>query len=190
MEGELGQLADLQALTDGGRGRLVTKLPLDWHFRVIQPLPADWSHLDLLKVEPPAGRSAHRGAAASADWRRVRSDLYLQAQGVRAAGGGDELGYYAYRIELPLRVAQVAGPIHLMFPGLFNQAWLYVNGKLVAKRDYQEPWWRSDYRFEWDVDLTGKLRAGPNSVELVGFNPHHMAGMFRRPFLYRRTGSQ
>jgi hypothetical protein len=43
----------------------------------------------------------------------------------------------------------------------------------------------NDYRFEFDADLTGKLKAGPNSLVLRLDNPHHFGGMFRRPFLYR-----
>jgi hypothetical protein len=81
----------------------------------------------------------------------------------------------------------VKGPLHILFPGLFNEAWLYLNGRYAGHRAYREPWWETDYRFEWDVDLLGRLRAGRNVVALRGFNPHHFAGMFRRPFLYRPT---
>ena len=45
-------------------------------------------------------------------------------------------------------------------------------------------WWVNDYRFEWDVDLTGKLKAGKNTIVLRLNNPHHMGGIWRRPFLY------
>ncbi|SVA99791.1 uncharacterized protein METZ01_LOCUS152645, partial [marine metagenome] len=41
------------------------------------------------------------------------------------------------------------------------------------------------YRFEWDVDLTGKLKSGKNALALVCKCEHHFGGMFRRPFLYR-----
>ena len=62
-----------------------------------------------------------------------------------------------------------------------------MNGKLVEHRTVREPWWRTDYRFEWDVDLRGKVQPGKNVITLRGFNPHHFGGMFRRPFLYRAT---
>jgi hypothetical protein len=45
-----------------------------------------------------------------------------------------------------------------MLPGVFNELWLYVNGDLVAHRKYEEPWWRNDYKLEWDVEITGKLK--------------------------------
>jgi hypothetical protein len=72
-----------------------------------------------------------------------------------------------------------------MFPGLFNKARLHVNGQEVAQRDFPSMWWHSDYKFEWDVDLTGRLRAGGNTLALVVNCEHHFGGMFRRPFLYR-----
>jgi hypothetical protein len=42
----------------------------------------------------------------------------------------------------------------------------------------------NDYRFEWDVSLQDRLQAGGNAIALRCHNPHHMGGMFRRPFLY------
>lgn len=82
---------------------------------------------------------------------------------------------------------QVSGPQHLMFPGLFNECWLDVNGRLVAHRGFSEPWWRNDYRFEWDVDVGGKLAAGKNTLTLRGHCPYHFGGMFFRPFLHREV---
>ena len=29
-----------------------------------------------------------------------------------------------------------------------------MNGHRVAHRAYEEPWWLSDYKFEWDVDVS------------------------------------
>ncbi len=84
-----------------------------------------------------------------------------------------------------LTAEQTAGAAHLMFPGLFNECWLYVNGKQVAHREQHPIWWRNSYAFEWDVDLQGKLHAGKNTIALRIDNPHHFGGMFRRPFLYR-----
>jgi hypothetical protein len=72
-----------------------------------------------------------------------------------------------------------------MFPGLFNECWLYIDGKEVAHRDKYNPvWWYNAYEFEWDVDLTGKLSPGKHTLALRIHNPHHMGGMFRRPFVY------
>ena len=74
-----------------------------------------------------------------------------------------------------------------MFPGLFNEAWLYVNGRAqrlgatTVNRGGE-----TTIKLEWDVDLTSRLKPGRNEIVIRGFNPHHYAGMFRRPFLYRK----
>ena len=46
-------------------------------------------------------------------------------------------GYAWYRTDVTL--PDVKGKTHVRFPGVFNEAWLYVNGHLVAHRDYKEP---------------------------------------------------
>jgi hypothetical protein len=65
-----------------------------------------------------------------------------------------------------LTAEQVKGKVHLLFPGLFNECRLYVNGTEVAFRKQGNLWWLNDYAFEWDVDLSGKLRAGKNTLAL------------------------
>ena len=74
------------------------------------------------------------------------------------------------------------------FPGLFNESWIYVNGQEVAHREQNVVWWYNDYAFDWDVHLTGKLKAGENTIVVRCHNPHHFGGMFRRPFLYEPAG--
>jgi len=177
--GEVAQMRALGQLTNGRRGSLITKLPLSWDFAVERPMPAQWTYPG--PDGPDAGRNL---SPPEGGWRAARTDLYLQAQGVLAPGGQAELGHYWYRASVDLDVAGASGPVHIRFPGLFNEAWLYVNGTMVAHRDYREPWWRADYGFEWDVDLSGWLRPGANVIALRGYNPHHFGGMFRRPFLY------
>ena len=60
-----------------------------------------------------------------------------------------------------------------------------MNGQEVAVRKQGPIWWYNDYRFEWDVDLAGKLKAGVNTITLRADCNHHFGGMFRRPFLYK-----
>ncbi|MFT5258933.1 MAG: hypothetical protein ACI9J2_000880 [Saprospiraceae bacterium] len=59
-----------------------------------------------------------------------------------------------------------------------------MNGHKVAHHELKVMWWRNDYRFEWDVDLTGYLLEGDNTLTIRINNPHHYGGMLRRPFLY------
>ncbi len=182
--GEVQQMKDLATLTSGAKGTLIEKTPLLWSFKRDAPLPANWTYTGMEGGTPDSTFAAQTPSAANG-WTMLRSDLYLQSQAVLNPDGQSYSGHYWYQTELDLKAEQTAGKVHLMFPGLFNEAWLYLNGEMALHRDYSEPWWLSDYKFEWDVDLSGKLKPGHNVIALRGFNPHHFGGMFRRPFLYR-----
>ena len=186
----------LQGYLDGTKGTLLMKLPLEWAFRRD---PDDQGLKDGWGVKAPdltfwnANKANYtldtRKDYPVTEWEGVRADLYLQAQGVRRPDRQSELGHGWYATEIEL-TAEQAKKARLMFTGLFNECWLYVNGKEVAHREnYQPIWWINDYTFFWDVDLTGKLQPGKNLISLRLYNPHHFAGMFRRPFLYAPKGT-
>lgn len=178
--GEVEQFKGLAALTDGTKGKLIAKLPLEWSLTLGAPVPAEWRYGGEIGGAGPCS-----GSVAATGTTIVRSDLYLQGQGVLRPGRENDLGDYCETTSIDLSAEDVRGSIHLMFPGIFNEAWLYVDGKPVAHRTYKEPSWTGNYRFDWDVDLSGLVTAGRHSVTVGGFNPHHYAGVFRRPFLYR-----
>ena len=192
--GEVQQMKDLATLTDGTKGTLIAKTPLEWAFRRDPHdtgLARGWGYTRAdLTTWNATGKTLSidtRKDYPSA-WETLRTDLYAQAQGIRHPDGQSFTGHLWYQTEMDLNAAQVAGKTHLLFPGLFNECWLYINGELVGHRPFPAVWWGSDYKFEWDVDLTGKLKAGKNLISLRGQNPHHFGGMFRRPFLYRAVG--
>ncbi len=192
--GEVKQYREFLTLTDGTNGTLVKKLPLEWAFmrdpentgfkEKYYQCPVDLSYW---KKNSQNCTLKTRKDYPEKTWEIVRTDLYLQAQGIRRKDRQSELGYGWYRTDIELTQQETQGNIHIMFPGLFNECWLYVNGEQVAHREnYRPVWWFNDYRFQWDVDLTGKLKPGKNTIALRIYNPHHFAGMFRRPFIYRR----
>ena len=189
--GEVRQYEELLPFTNGEKGKLVAKLPLEWDFhrdddhkglaRGFASKPVDltfWkaNHTKLT----PAERKDYPN-----EWERLRVDLYAQAQGILHPDYQSYVGNLWYRTDLDLKPEQTVGKVHLRFPGLFNECRLYLNGKEVAVRKQGKLWWLNDYRFEWDVDLTGKLKSGKNVLALVCKCEHHFGGMFRRPFLYR-----
>ncbi|MCX7706176.1 MAG: DUF4838 domain-containing protein [bacterium] len=191
--GEVQQYRELLALIDGTKGTLVKKLPLEWAFmrdpeniglkERYYDCPIDMSYWEKNKEN---FNLKTRKDYPEKTWEIVKTDLYLQAQGVRRKDRQSELGYGWYRTEIELVPSELLGNIHIMFPGLFNECWLYVNGRQIAHREnYKSLWWLNDYRFQWDVNLTGKLKPGKNIIALRIYNPHHFAGMFRRPFIYR-----
>ncbi len=185
LAGEVRQYKELRGLMDGSKGTLAQRSPLEWSFKLEKPLPAGWRYNGLEGPKPSGeGLLAREQPSAANGWRTVRTDLYLQGQGVLSSDGQSHLGHYWYRSTFTLTPQAAKSKLRLMFPGLFNEAWLYINGQLVGHRSYKEPWWHTDYRFEWDVDISKHIRPGRNEIALRGFNPHHFGGIFRRPFLY------
>lgn len=169
--GEVQQYRELIPWVDGSKGRRIANLPLTWAFR------RDPNDVGL--------KEGWGSQPVGSEWSTLRSDLYAQAQGVVTEDYQSYTGYLWYDTEMTLSESDVAGAVHLKFPGIFNECWLYIDGRQVAHRPMKGLWWLNDYRFEWDVDLAGKLKSGRNRFTLRMHNPHHFGGMFRRPFLYR-----
>jgi hypothetical protein len=191
LPGEVQQMRAHQALTDGTEGKLIAKLPLEWAFRRDPHdtgLASGWAYT---RADLTAWKATGKALSVQSRkdwpgaWEMLRTDIYAQGQGIRHADGQSFTGHYWYQTELDMKANQTSGHPHLVFPGLFGECWLYVNGELVAHRAVEEPWWATDYKFEWKVDLTGKVKPGKNLVTLRGKNPHHFGGMFRRPFVYQ-----
>jgi hypothetical protein len=191
--GEVNQYRDLLCFTDGTKGELFAKTALDWAFRRDPHntgLVSGWAYkpVDLTYWKGLKNRgniASHQNNPGN--WEMLRTDLYMQAQGVIHPNYHNYNGYAWYRTEVKIKEKDAASQLRLRFPGLLNECWLYVNGALVAHRDQKPLWWKNDYKFEWDVDVKGKLKSGVNTLALRLHNPHHMGGMFRRPFLYRKT---
>jgi hypothetical protein len=192
LPGEVRQLKELSSLIDGTKGQLVAKLPLEWAFRrdphdtgLVSGwayTPADLSYWYASRGSFPIDKRKDYPAA----WEMLRTDRYMQGEGIRQPDGQSYTGFFWYQTQMEFTPEQVRSDPHVLFPGLFNECWLYVNGELVAHRPFFERWWNSDYNFTWEVDLAEKLRPGKNLISLRGRNPHHFGGMFRRPFVYRK----
>ena len=192
--GEVNQYRELLTFTNGVKGKLIARLPLDWAFhrdndntgfeQGYAAGPVDLTYWEAHKGElTPDSRKDYPD-----QWELIRTDLYPQAQGIRHPDRQSYTGYLWYRTDVDLTTAQAGGAVHVRFPGLFSECWIYVNGVEVGHRKTNPIWWYTDYRFEWDVDLGGKLTAGSNTLAVRVNNPHHFGGMFRRPFLYEPVG--
>lgn len=189
--GEVKQYRELLPLTNGEQGKLIVKLPIAWAFhrdpqregveKGYFTAPVDLTYWNEHKSEYDIDSLKDYPVD---QWEMLRTDLYAQAQGVRHSDRQSFTGDLWYRTDIQLTADQAVAP-RLRFPGVFNECWLYINGKEVAYREQGKMWWLNDYRFEWDVDLTGELKAGANTIALRCNCEHHFGGMFRRPFLYR-----
>lgn len=189
--GEVKQYSELLPLIDGTQGKLIAKLPLQWAFH----RDADNTGLAKGYASQPvdlAYWNAHQQEVTldnrreySDQWEMLRTDQYAQALGIRHADRQSYTGQLWYRTDVELKAEDVGGSPHIRFPGIFNECWLYINGKEVAFRKQGPMWWLNDYRFEWDVDLAGKLQPGANTIAVRCNCEHHFGGMFRRAFLYQ-----
>ena len=193
--GEVNQYRKLNTLVNGEKGKLITKLPLAWAFhrdnddtglaKGYHTKPVDLTYWNANK----ASQTIHNRKDYPVDqWEMINTNLYAQAQGIRHPDYQSYTGQLWYRTSIELNASQLKGNVHVMFPGLFNECTLYVNGKEVGTRTQNVMWWYNSYSFEWDVDLSAHLKAGENTITLKANNPHHFGGMFRRPFLYQPVG--
>lgn len=187
--GEVEQYRKLAKLTTGETGTLVQALPLEWLFRTDPQNVGVEQKWATAALEAPAAKAARWQDVQSqaGKWQSLRTDLYAQAQGIVTADHQSYTGHAWYRTEVDIPADKAGVPLQLMFPGVFNEGWLYINGEQVAHRENYNPvWWYNAYEFEWDVPVAGKFKPGKNSIALRLHNPHHMGGMFRRPFLYSK----
>lgn len=189
--GEVQQYRELIPFINGEKGVLIAKLPLLWAFH----RDSNGDGLEKGFLDGPIDLSfwnahanefddASRKDYPDVQWEMIRTDRYVQAQGVRFPDQRGFIGDLWYRTHIELPAEQASASLHLRFPGLFNNCELYANGRQIARRELSDLWWLNDYRFEWDVPLEDSLRAGDNSIALRCHDRHHMGGMFRRPFLY------
>ncbi|MCC7191466.1 MAG: DUF4838 domain-containing protein [Phycisphaeraceae bacterium] len=192
--GEVEQYRKLAELTDGPKGKLIMKLPVDWSYRrdphdtgVVSGFAYKPADLSYWKEHGQELVGYARKDYPTTQWEMIRTDLYPQAQGILHPDGQSFTGNHWYKTTLKLDASQAQGKLHVRFPGIFNSSWLYVNGYLVSYRPQLPLWWANDYGFEWDVDVTGKLKAGENTITVRCLNPHHFGGMYRRPFVYREN---
>ena len=189
--GEVEQYRKLAKLTSGEGGKLVQILPLEWQFRTDPKnvgVEQKWATAPIEQLAKPAMPTTWQEVQAQqGNWQTLRSDLYIQAQGIVSAEHQGYTGQAWYRTEIDIPADKAGGNLQLMFPGLFNECWLSINGEEVAHRvNFNPVWWYNAYEFEWDVPVASKLKAGKNTIALRINNPHHMGGMFRRPFLYAK----
>ena len=188
--GEVRQYRELIPFVDGTKGKLITRLPLDWAFRRDAKRVGVEQKYATATVDLTYWNANHKSLTPDSrkdypdQWEMLRTDSYAQAQGIRHPDRHSFGGDMWYRTDVELSAAQVQGTPHIKFPGVFNECRLSINGNEVAFRKQGKMWWLNDYRFEWDVDLSGKLKPGKNTITLRCNCEHHFGGMFRRPFLY------
>ncbi len=150
----------------------VAKTPLEWRFREDSFDEGLWRGWGFLQ-----------GAQAFAQWKPLRVDRLPRSQGVYDSSYHSPEGYGWYSCEVVIPKGVDPKNLEVVFPGLFNTSWLYVNGQLTDWRSQKLPWWTNDYGFTWQAKTAGTLKTGVNTLVLRTEMHQHPSGMFRRPFV-------
>ena len=97
--------------------------------------------------------------------------------------GHDYDGYGWYRIPVDVPRDAVDKPLNLHLGGVINEGWVWVNGQYVGHRPWLL-WWAGRIPLEMDVDITGKVKAGQNTITVRVWNNAEIGGLYRRGFLW------
>jgi len=160
----------------------ITPLGPDEHdvYRVVQPAPRWWK----FRVDDSdAGRTEQWFAPDfdDRDWGCLEAGKFWDRQGVKLTG----VGWYRVAIA-PSAEALKTKPLRLLFQGVDESAWVYLNGEPVCVHypDSTDGWDRT-----FTVDVTGKLKPGcANLVAVRVLNRSAAGGIFGKVALVTPTG--
>ncbi len=190
--GEVKLYEDLSYLTNGKQGRTLAILPLEWAFHRDPNdtgLMRGWAYqknidLSYWNKHKSELNIYNRKDYPTTQWEMLRTDLYIQSQGILHPDCQPFTGYVWYRTKINIKRQDINKNIHIIFPGIFGNSWLYINGKLIAFRSQKPLWWQNDYSFKWDIDIKEILKPGKNIIVVRNQVLSHFGGIFRRPFMY------
>jgi hypothetical protein len=169
--GWMDRYAEMERRTNGEKGTLLAKLPLDAKFRrdpYNEGVVAEW-YL-------PAHDDKGWGTMNAYDsWEA--QDKPLDAKG----HDWDGYGWYRFEVDVPADAAKK--PARLHFGGVMNEGWAWVNGQYAGHRPWKL-WWSGREPLEMDADVSGKLKPGRNVVVLRVWNSTEHGGLIRRGFLW------
>ena len=165
---DLGKLA---AKVDGTAGTLVAPLPLEMRFArdsFNEGVLSEW----------------YAPSFDDAKWTMKNTFYTWDQQDLpEDAAGHDYDGYGWYRATVDVPKDAVNKPLKLHLGGVINEGWAWVNGNYVGHRPWFL-WWAGRDALEMEVDVTGKVKAGSNTIAIRVWNNAEIGGMLRRGFLY------
>jgi hypothetical protein len=165
------QYAKKKAMTDGEKGKLIAPLPLETKFKrdiYNEGVVAEW----------------YLPAHEEKDWATKNTHYTWDSQDKpEDAKGHDYDGYGWYRTTVDIPADAVNKPLHLHLGGVMNEGWVWINGNYVGHRPWKL-WWAGRAPLEMDVELTGKVKAGRNTLAIRVWNSSEPGGLIRRGFIW------
>jgi hypothetical protein len=169
--GWMARYAKMNEITNGEKGRLIAPIPLETKFKrdlYNEGVVGEW----------------YLPAHKDQDWGTKNTFQTWDAQDKpEDAKGHDYDGYGWYRATVDIPADAVNKPLNLHLGGVLNEGWVWVNGQYVGHRAWKL-WWAGREPLEMDVELTGKVKAGPNTVAIRVWNSSEPGGLIRRGFIW------
>lgn len=169
--GWMKHFAVYQGMTDGTGGTLLAPVPLEAKFtkdEFNEGVIAEWYLTDY----------------DDSDWGTMNTFHSWEAQmEPLTPDGRDYNGYGWYRFEVDVPPAAAENPARLRLNGVMNEGWVWINGHYAGHRPWKL-WWAGREPLEMEVDATGKLQPGKNSITVRVLNTAEHGGLLRRGFLY------
>jgi len=167
--GEVESFREIEKVANGKDGYIILKTNELWSF--VRDRDDSGVVLGWARSGPP-----------EIDIHELPVTSFIQSH--RSMEGFKGVGWYFTDIDW--RYGDTNG-VHLMFPEIFNDAWLYINGSLVSYRSFDEIWWLefNKNNMRWDINLNGKLNTGINRLAVRIDSSVGVSGIHRRPFIYR-----
>lgn len=165
-------------------GLTILRLPSIWKFAMVSVLPGP----NIALVEPPP---AAREELAQAVASQVDDTTWADYQDNTGAGwekqdAANPLGMGVLRQRLQLPKLTERKHWYLVIPGVDEDAWVYLNGELVAEQSCKSTGLTPNDLWNYPLvcDLTGKLAAEKDALLALGiFNRAGMGGLYTAAYL-------
>jgi hypothetical protein len=169
--GWMNRYAKMNEITNGEKGRLIAPIPLETKFKrdpYNEGVVGEW----------------YLPAHEDRDWGTKDTFHTWDAQDKpEDAKGHDYDGYGWYRTTVEIPADAVNKPLNLHLGGVLNEGWVWINGQYVGHRAWKL-WWAGRQALEMDAELTGKVKAGSNTIAIRVWNSSEPGGLIRRGFIW------
>lgn len=169
--GKAKKYAKLAKMVDGTEGKLIAEVPMETKFtrdRFNEGVLAQW----------------YLPGFDDKKWGTKNTFYTWDAQDKpEDSKGHDYDGYGWYRMTVNVPKDAVDKPLKVHLGGIINEGWVWINGQYAGHKSHRI-WWYGRDALEFDVDVTGKVKAGDNVLTVRILNDAEIGGLYRRGFVW------